>query len=193
MWLRPVARVSDTDGTLVTKSQRSARGEAEIDTVAMLSKRPAPGDREVPALSDTLLNPAVAASVQADVRALVDAEVSDKKGASGLALKAGYGAVKKVHPTVVEEAIDKMWPAFVWHLDSFWQEWSAAPSGTFSDYLVARQDAAAEALLSVTDERVEITKKTALRKAYGSLRGTAKKHVVEALPRVGEVVQKHAG
>lgn len=147
----------------------------------------------MPALTDTLLDPAVAPSVQADVRALVDAEVADKKGASGLALRAGYGAVKKVYPAVLEEAVDKMWPAFVWHLDSFWQEWSAAPSGRFSDYLVARQDEAAEALLSVTDERVEHTEKAALRKAYGSMRGTAKKHVVEALPRVGEVVQKHAG
>lgn len=147
----------------------------------------------MPALTDTLLNPAVAPAVKADVRALVDAEVADKKGASGLALKTGYRAAKKVHPALVEDAVDKMWPAFVWHLDSFWQEWSAAPSGTFSNYLVARQDEAAEALLSVTDDRVAITKKAALRKAYGSLRGTAKKHVIEALPRVGEVVQKHAG
>jgi hypothetical protein len=147
----------------------------------------------VPVLSDTLLNPAVAPAVQADVRALVDAEVSDKKGASGLAIKAGYGAVKKVYPSVLEEAVAKMWPDFVWHLDPFWDEWSAAPSGTFSEFLVARQDEAAEALLLVTDRRVEHTEKAALRKAYGSLRGTAKKHVIEALPRVGEVMQKHAG
>lgn len=147
----------------------------------------------MPALTDTLLDPAVAPTVQSDVRALVDAEVSEKKGASGLALRAGYGAVKKVYPAVLEEAVEKMWPAFVWHLDPFWQAWSAAPAGTFADYLVARQDEAADALLAVTDERVEHTEKAALRKAYGSLRGTAKKHVIEALPRVGDLVQKHAG
>lgn len=147
----------------------------------------------MPALPDTLFDPAIAPAVQADVRALVDAEVGDKKGASGLALKAGYGAVKKVYPSVLEEAVEKMWPDFVWHLDPFWQEWSAAPAGTFSQYLVARQDEAADALLEVTDRRVENTEKSVLRKAYGQMRGTAKKHVMEALPRVGEVVQKHAG
>jgi hypothetical protein len=147
----------------------------------------------VPTLTDTLFDPALAPTVQADVRALVDSEVSDKKGASGLALRAGYGAAKKVYPKVVEEAVQKMWPDFVWHLDPFWQAWSAAPTGTFSEFLVARRDEAADALLFVTDRRVENTDKAVLRKAYGSMRGTAKKHVMEALPRVGDLVQKHAG
>jgi hypothetical protein len=147
----------------------------------------------VPALFDTLTDPAVAPAVQADVRALVDAEVSEKKGASGLALRAGYAAVKKVYPPVLEEAVDKMWGGFVWNLDVYWQKWSDAPEGTFGDYLVARQDEVAEALLSVSDERVAKTEKTVLRKAYTSMRGSARKHVTDALPRLGALVQKHAG
>ncbi len=49
-----------------------------------------------------------------------------------------------------------------------------------------------DALLAVTDERIEGTSKKTIEKAYSSLRPSAKKHVTEALPRVGELVQKYA-
>ena len=144
-------------------------------------------------LQSTLLDESVAPAVRADVAALIDAEVSGKKGASGLAVKGGYGAVKKVSPGVIDDAVAKLWPSFVEKLDPFWQEYTAAGSaGRFGDHLVGRGDAVSDALLSVTDERIEGTSKPTIKKAYSSLRPSAKKHVTEALPRVGELVQKYA-
>lgn len=58
----------------------------------------------VAALNETLLDESRVPAVVADVQALIDAEVSDKSGASGLALKGGYGAVKKVGPSIVPDA-----------------------------------------------------------------------------------------
>lgn len=148
----------------------------------------------VASLQTTLLDDAVAPAVRADVRTLIDAEVSGKKGASGLAVKGAYGAVKKVSPSVIDDAVAKLWPSFVEKLDPFWQKYAAAGSaGTFGDYLAADSDAVSDALLSVTDSRIEETSKSTIKKAYSSLRPSAKKHVTEALPRVGELVQKYAG
>lgn len=142
----------------------------------------------VPTLTDTLLDPAKVGSIRADVRDLIDAEVGDKKGASGLAIKGSYSAVKKVSPSVIDDAVEKLWPSFVASLDPFYQQW--AGNGEFADFLTARSDEVADALLSVTDERIDSTSKSVIKKAYGSLRPSAKKNVSEALPRIGALVQK---
>lgn len=150
------------------------------------------GIEVVAALNETLLDEARMPAVLADVHSLVDAEVADKKGASGLALKGGYGAVKKVGPAIVPDAIEGLLPEFAVRLDPFWQEFTASGEGSFSAFLTARSDAAADALLGVTDERIEGSDKGAIKKVYATLRPSAKKHVIEALPRLGDLVQKHA-
>ena len=102
----------------------------------------------VAALNETLLEETRRAAVFADVRALIDAEVSDKKGASGIAVKSGYAAVKKVSPSIVGEAVEKLLPSFLDRLDPFWQEFRAN-GGRFADYLSARADDVSDALLGV--------------------------------------------
>ena len=147
----------------------------------------------VAALKESLLDESKRDVLLQDVLALIDAEVSDKKGASGLAVKGGYGAVKKVGPSYIERAVEQLWPEFVDKLEPLWQSYNAAPVGSFSDYLVANSDQASDALLAVTDERIDETDKSVVKKFYGSLRGSAKKNVAEALPRVGDLVTKYAG
>jgi hypothetical protein len=51
---------------------------------------------------------------------------------------------------------------------------------------------ASEALLSVTDARAAASGRPTIIKAYGSVRGSAVKHVEAALPRVGDLVLKYA-
>ncbi|MBH0118578.1 hypothetical protein M1M07_15875 [Rhodococcus sp. HM1] len=145
----------------------------------------------VAALGDALLGADKFPAVIADVEALIDAEVSDKKGASGLALKGGYAAVKKVGPSIVPGAIEGLLPEFVEKIQPFWNEFGG--NGSFADFLVAREDEVSNALLGVTDERIAGSSKTAVKKVYDSLRGSAQKHVAEALPRLGALIQKHAG
>ncbi|MGW0042730.1 DUF6918 family protein [Rhodococcus sp. NPDC003348] len=147
----------------------------------------------VAALNETLLDPARLPAVVADVQELIDAEVSDKSGASGLALKTGYGAVKKVGPSIVPDAVEGLLPSFVSRLEPFWQDYGSAGGAGFGDFLTARGDEVADALLGVTDEKIEGTSKGAVKKVYSTLRPSAKKNVVEALPRLGALVQKHAG
>jgi len=145
----------------------------------------------VAALKETLLDESRAATVIAEARDLIDAEVADKKGASGLAVKGGYATVKKVNPTIVTEALERLLPEFFVRLQPYWQDFSVA-GGRFADYLVARADDVSDALLTVTDERVEASSRQAAKKVYKSMRPSAKKNVIEALPRLGDLVQKHA-
>ena len=99
--------------------------------------------------------------------------------------------MKKVGPNIVPSAVEALLPEFVEKLQPFWQEY--AGNGSFADFLVARGEVVADALLGVTDERIAGSSKAAVKKVYDSMRPSAKKHVVEALPRVGELIQKHAG
>ncbi len=142
-------------------------------------------------LTQTLLDESRKPAVIADVHALIDAEVSEKKGASGLALRGGYAMAKKVSPTIVAEAVEKLTPRLFDRLEPYWAEFAAAGNGRFGEFLATREDEVSEALLAVVDERVAQSSREAAKKVYSSMRGSAKKHVAEALPRVGELVQKH--
>lgn len=146
----------------------------------------------VAALSESLLEEAKRPAFLADAVQVLDAEVSNKGGASGLAVKGGYAAVKKIGPSIIPDALESLAPKLLEQLQPYWQEYQASDSGDFGDILVADSDAVAEALLSVTDARAAASTRPAIQKVYNSLRGSAKKNVIEALPRVGDLVQRHA-
>lgn len=146
----------------------------------------------VAALKESLLAEGKKAAVFADAQQVLDAEVSEKKGASAIAVKAGYAAAKKAKPSLVPDAIAALLPEFLAQLEPYWQTYSANPAGSFADALAAKSDEVAEALLTVTDDRAEASEKAAVKKVYSSMRGSAKKNVIEALPRVGDLVQRHA-
>ena len=150
------------------------------------------GSKVVVALNETLLQESRVPAVVADVQTLIDAEVSDKSGASGLVLKGGYGAVKKVKASIVPDAVTALLPAFVAKLEPYWQEFSASGDASFAEFITARGDAVADSLLEVTDERIDGSDKAVIKSTYSKLRGSAKKHVTAALPRLGDLIQKHA-
>ena len=72
----------------------------------------------VEALSDASKKDALVS----DVVKLVDEEVASKGGLSGIALKAGYAAVKGVKPGFVQSVVQKLLPDFASKLDPLWIE-----------------------------------------------------------------------
>nr|MDQ2815859.1 hypothetical protein [Actinomycetota bacterium] len=62
----------------------------------------------------------------------------------------------------------------------------------FGDYLAERGPEVSQSLLSVTDARAAASGRPTITRAYGSVRGSAGRHVEAALPQVGALVQKHA-
>ena len=140
-------------------------------------------------LSEALTSPSKKSAVVADCCSLVDEEVRDKGGLSGLAVKAGYAAIKGVKPGFVAEVVDKLLPEFAAKLDPMWQEGKA--KGDAAAFLTSNKSRAADALLSITDAKSKNAKSAVVRGTYEKLRGSAKKNVEEAIPRLAKLMLKH--
>lgn len=135
--------------------------------------------------------------VVTDLENLVDEEVKDKSGLSGGVIKTGYAAVKKVKPGIIWGVIDTLLDEFVEALEPHWTAYGAArtgptPPADFGAYLASHPQPVSEALLTVTDRRAERSSRAAITSIYSKLRGKAQENVIEALPRLGRVVEKHS-
>jgi hypothetical protein len=148
---------------------------------------------EVPAMSlgDAINDSSKKATIVADCCKLVDDEVSDKGGLSGLAVKAGYAAVKGIKPGFIAEVVEKLLPEFAGKIDGIWEEGKKA--GNPASHMVSNRSKVADALLSVTDAKAKNAKSSVVRGTYEKLRGSAKKNVEDAVPRLSRLVEKHVG
>jgi hypothetical protein len=156
-----------------------------------------PGDKEndIPmaaTLREILLAPDVEPQVDEDCYQLIGQELADKSGVSGAAIKFAYKTVNTFKPGHIENMVELLLPAFVEKLEPFWADFNSSGSGAFGDYLSKRGDEVADALLEVTDAKAASSGRPTVIKAYGSVRGSATKHVAAALPRVGLLVEKYA-
>jgi hypothetical protein len=142
-------------------------------------------------LEEVLTNEAQKTRVIDDCCDLIDAEVKDKNGLSGLAIKAAYGTVKGVKPGIIREAVTSLLPEFARALDSTYQD-AKAQNKPIADYFVANQTRVADALLAITDARAEKSKSGVVKGTYEKLRGAAKKNVESAVPRLGRMIEKYA-
>lgn len=121
---------------------------------------------------------------------LIDAEVKDKGGISGLAIKAGYGAVKGIKPGFVEKAVEDLLPEFAKALDPIYSDAKSA-NKPVADFFSASTDRVANALLSITDAKAARAKSGVAKSAYDKLRGSALKNVEQAVPRLGRLIEKY--
>ena len=124
-----------------------------------------------------------------DCCTLVDEEVASKSGFSGLAVKAGYAAVKGIKPGFIAEVVNKLLKEFAQQLDPLWEEAKTKPDP--HGHLVSNKAKVADALLSVTDGKIKTAKSSVVRGTYEKLRGSAKKNVEQAVPRLGKLIEKH--
>ena len=143
-------------------------------------------------LQEILLGPDTQPQVIADCYALIQQEVSDKSGISGTAIKIAYKTVNTFMPGHVRYMVGKLLPDMVDKLEPYWADFDASGGSEFGDYLAKRGEEVSEALLSVTDARAAASGRPTVIKAYGSVRGSAIKHIEAALPRVGDMVLKYA-
>ena len=143
-------------------------------------------------LTEVLTDEAKKVNVVEDCCELIDAEVKDKGGISGLAIKAGYGAVKGIKPGFIKQAVADMLPEFAKALDATYQD-AKAQNKPVADYFVQNTAKVADALLAITDARASRSKSGVVKGTYEKLRGSAKKNVEAAVPRLGKMVEKYAG
>jgi hypothetical protein len=143
-------------------------------------------------LTETLTSGTKKATVVDDCCALIDAEVADKGGISGLAIKAGYAAVKGIKPGFIKHVVNELLPDFASALDPLYQD--AKKGGKpVATHFASNASRAADALLAITDAKVQHSKIGLIKGTYEKLRGSAKKNVEAAVPRLGKLIEKHGG
>lgn len=144
-------------------------------------------------LKDIMLQPGKRPQILTECEQLLDEEVASKGGLTGLAVKGAYAMVKAVKPGMIHEALDGLLDDFVGRLEPFYAAYQQNPGGkTLPDYFQSRASEIADALLGITDERAQRSKNNTLKKAYEKLRPQGKKHVEEAMPRLGRLIARHA-
>ena len=142
-------------------------------------------------LTEALTADSNKSAVTEDCLALIDAEVSDKGGLTGLAIKAGYKTVQGIKPGFVRQVVIDLLPEFAQALDPIYQE---AKSGghPVREHFGANATRVADALLTITDDKAKRSKSGMVRGTYEKLRGSAKKNVEAAVPRLAAMIEKHA-
>ena len=125
--------------------------------------------------------------VLADCIELIEAQVKQK----GFVIKSAYATIKAIKKKFIPEVVDSMLDEWLGKIQPHYDKWSAQKASTFSDYVVARGDDVAEDLLSVTDGRAARTSHTTAKKMYGRMREGAKKNVIEAIPQLAKMIEKH--
>lgn len=130
------------------------------------------------------------AAVVDDSLQVLDEEVQSKGGLGGMAIKGAYKVVQGVSPDFLRRVVDGLLDEFLAALDPIYQE-ALANGKDPKAHLTADPSRVADALLSITDQRAQRTRHVAIAKAYDKLRGSAKKHVEAAVPRLGQLFGKH--
>src|SRR5579884_2521664 len=108
-------------------------------------------------LTEALTSEAKKNAVVDDCLALIDAEVADKGGLTGLAIKAGYKTVQGIKPGFVRHVVSDLLPEFAQALEPIFQE--AKNNGQpVRAHFTSNSARVADALLSITDEKAKRSK-----------------------------------
>lgn len=140
-------------------------------------------------LVEVLKDPGRVDAVVADGVKLIEEEVASKGGLTGMALKAGYKTVKALKPGIIGEALKHLLPDFAPAVDPHYA--TARASGDVRGYFTRNAERIADSLLAVTDAKSARAKNMVIKRAYDGLRGQAKKHTADAMPRLADLVSKH--
>jgi hypothetical protein len=140
-------------------------------------------------LTDGLNDPNKKARVVADCVRLIDEQVAAKSGLAGLGLKAGYTTVKGVMPNYIAGAVEGLLPEVLATLDPIWSE--GIQTGDPAAYLAQNSSRAADALLGITDARIEKSPRAVVRGTYHKLRKSANTYVEEAIPGLATIIDNY--
>ena len=141
----------------------------------------------MPTLVEQLGKEPVRPQVVNDCVELIDAQVKQK----GFVIKSAYATIKAIKKRFVPEVVDSLLDEWLEKIQPHYDKWSAGKQSTFADYVIARSEDVAEDLLSVTDARAQKTSHTTAKKMYGKMRDGAKKNVIEAIPDLAKLIEKH--
>ena len=126
-----------------------------------------------------------------DCVSLVESEVSQKPGLTGVAIKTAFSVVNKVDPCFVQKAVSTLIDEFIQAMNPLYISYEQADCTNLKTYWVKEKTALANSLLEVADVRMNRAKNKVIKKAYSKLRPSGLKHVEASVPGIAEVVSKY--
>jgi hypothetical protein len=144
----------------------------------------------MPTLAEKLLNEETRPRVIADCVAIIEAEVASKRGMSGFAVKTAFATIKAFKKTIVKDSVEGLIDDFVAKLEPYYQR-HIEEGGEIKAFVGREADPIADSLLEITDERAKRSSHTTLVKVYTKLRPQGKQQVIQAMPRVGDMLASH--
>src|SRR5579872_1779213 len=100
-------------------------------------------------LQEILLAPDTQPKVAADCCTLIDQQVSEMSGISGVAVKLAHKTVTTFLPGHVRHMVGVLLPDMVDALEPYWTDFNASGGAEFGDYLAKRSGEVSQALLAV--------------------------------------------
>lgn len=138
-------------------------------------------------LCDQLLTEPTFSRLIEDSHSLVKSELKKKN----MALRTGFNMIQKAKPDLVDRSLRRLMPEFVTALEPFHTK-AVETKTPFAVYLKTHDTAVADALLQVSDQRVQDVDNRVIKSGYQRLRGRAHKEVVAAVPGLADVMGKHS-
>lgn len=120
---------------------------------------------------------------------MIDVQLASKSGISGIALKTAFAALKGVKPGYIPYVVEMLLPQCFTALDPLWNE--GVQKADPVEHFVSSRSLVADALLSITDERIKNSNRALVRGTYDKLRSSAKKHVEDAVPDLAKVIDRY--
>ena len=142
-------------------------------------------------LIEVLKDPAIRPLVVADCEKMLDAEVADKRGISGMAVKGAFKTLKAIKPGMIRHTFNDLIDELAVQVEPFWQDCQNQEANPRT-YFVSNSTLIANALLEVTDGRIRKSKFKNIIRAYTTMRPKAVQYIGDAMPRFADLVQKHA-
>ena len=149
---------------------------------------PAPGVYDFTGIRDVDRLLDIAAEVGIYVIARPGPYINAETDGGGLPAWLDRLAVQKRSNDPVNLAYSDEWLS---QIQPHYEKWEATKPSSLTDFMTARGDDIAEDLLKVTDRRAEKTSHTTAKKMYGKMRDGAKRNVVEAIPDLAKMIEKH--
>src|SRR5258708_33324913 len=128
----------------------------------------------MPNLTEALTAESRKSAVVDDCLSLIDAEVADKGGLTGFAIKAGYKTIQGIKPGFVRQVVTDLLPEFAHALEPIYQE-AKANGRSIPEHFNADTTRVADALLTITDDKARRAKSGMVKGTYEKARSSAKK------------------
>lgn len=127
-------------------------------------------------------------SVVQDCVKLIEDHISSRGAIRRVTLGAGLAMLKAVKPNALERAAAMLLPDFAEALNPLYQRFRQTGQRDFRQFLLSHGDEATQSLIQASDQRAARIGNAAIKKAYGSLRGSAEAEVRAALPALATLL-----